>query len=62
LGIDSLGIVVIISIFIGAVITMQMVLNTENPLLPAYVTGLTTRDTLLLEFSSTFCALFWQVK
>lgn len=57
LGIDSLGIVIIISFFIGAVITMQMVLNTENPLLPNYVTGLTTRDTLLLEFSSTILCL-----
>ena len=57
LGVDSLGIVIIISFFIGAVITMQMVLNTENPLLPAYVTGLTTRDTLLLEFSSTILCL-----
>ncbi len=57
LGVDTLGIVIIISFFIGAVITMQMVLNTENPLLPAYVTGLTTRDTLLLEFSSTILCL-----
>ena len=57
LGIDSLGIIIIISFFIGAVITMQMVLNTENPMLPAYVTGLTTRDTLLLEFSSTILCL-----
>lgn len=57
LGIDSLGIIIIISFFIGAVITMQMVLNTENPLLPNYVTGLTTRDTLLLEFSSTILCL-----
>ena len=57
LGIDSLGIIIIISFFIGAVITMQMVLNTENPLLPGYVTGLTTRDTLLLEFSSTILCL-----
>jgi phospholipid/cholesterol/gamma-HCH transport system permease protein len=57
LGVDSLGIVIIISFFIGAVITMQMVLNTENPLLPDYVTGLTTRDTLLLEFSSTILCL-----
>ena len=57
LGVDSLGIVIIISFFIGAVITMQMVLNTENPLLPTYVTGLTTRDTLLLEFSSTILCL-----
>ena len=57
LGIDSLGIIIIISFFIGAVITMQMVLNTENPMLPNYVTGLTTRDTLLLEFSSTILCL-----
>lgn len=34
-----------------------MVLNTENPLLPKYVTGLTTRETLLLEFSSTILCL-----
>lgn len=57
LGIDSLGIIIIISFFIGSVITMQMVLNTSNPLLPGYVTGLTTRDTLLLEFSSTILCL-----
>lgn len=56
-GIDSLAIVVIISTFIGAVITIQMVLNTENPLLPTYSTGLATRDTLLLEFSSSIMCL-----
>ena len=56
-GVDSLGITIIISIFIGAVITLQMVLNTENPLLPKYTTGLVTRDTLLLEFSSTILCL-----
>ena len=56
-GIDSLAIVVIISTFIGAVITIQMVLNTENPLLPTYSTGLATRDTLLLEFSSSIICL-----
>lgn len=57
LGIDSLGITIIISFFIGTAITTQMVLNTENPLLPKYVTGLTTRETLLLEFSSTILCL-----
>ena len=56
-GIDSLWIVVIISTFIGAGITIQMVLNTENPLLPTYSTGLATRDTLLLEFSSSIMCL-----
>lgn len=56
-GLQSLGITIIISIFIGSAITMQMVLNTENPVLPKYVTGLTTRETLLLEFSSTILCL-----
>ena len=57
LGLNSLGIVIIISIFIGAIMTIQTKLNTENPLLPRYSTGLVTRDTLLLEFSSTIMCL-----
>ena len=57
LGLKSLGIVIIISIFIGAIMTIQTKLNTENPLLPRYSTGLVTRDTLLLEFSSTIMCL-----
>ena len=57
LGLESLPIVVIISVFIGAIMTIQTKLNTENPLLPAYSTGLVTRDTLLLEFSSTIMCL-----
>lgn len=57
LGINSLGIVLIISIFIGAIITIQMRINTTNPLMPVYSTGLATRDTMLLEFSSTIMCL-----
>ena len=57
LGLESLPIVIIISIFIGAIMTIQTKLNTENPLLPSYSTGLVTRDTLLLEFSSTIMCL-----
>jgi phospholipid/cholesterol/gamma-HCH transport system permease protein len=49
--------VIIISVFIGAIMTIQTKLNTENPLLPTYSTGLVTRDTLLLEFSSTILCL-----
>ncbi len=55
-GLDSLGITIIISVFIGAVITIQMVLNTDNPFL-TYLTGLATRDTILLEFSSSILCL-----
>ncbi len=56
-GLQSLPIVVIISIFIGAILTIQTKMNTENPLLPTYTTGLLTRETLLLEFSSTILCL-----
>jgi phospholipid/cholesterol/gamma-HCH transport system permease protein len=57
LGINSFGIVVIISLFVGAVITIQTNYNIENPILPRYLVGVTVRDSLLLEFSSTMVAL-----
>ncbi len=57
LGIDSITIIVIISIFMGVIMTMQTILNTENPMLPVYTTGLVLRDTYLLEFSSTIMSL-----
>ncbi len=57
LGLGSLGIVIIISIFMGAVITLQTAYNLENPLIPTYLVGLTTRDSMLLEFSSTMVCL-----
>jgi len=57
LGINSIGIVILISIFMGAVITLQTRYNLENPLLPLYIIGLTARDTMLLEFSSTMVGL-----
>ena len=56
-GINSFAIVVIISLFVGAVITIQTNFNIENPLLPDYLVGVTVRDSLLLEFSSTMVAL-----
>ncbi len=57
LGINSIGIVIIISIFMGAVITLQTRYNFENPLIPLYLIGLTARDSMLLEFSSTIVGL-----
>ncbi|MDR1592350.1 MAG: ABC transporter permease [Prevotellaceae bacterium] len=57
LGVNSIGIIVLISVFIGAIMTMQTILNTENPMLPRYSTGLVLRDTLLLEFSSSIMSL-----
>ncbi|MBD5179500.1 MAG: ABC transporter permease [Muribaculaceae bacterium] len=57
LGIDSIPLVITISVFIGAVITIQMQLNISSPLLPAYAVGLTTREIILLEFSSSILCL-----
>ena len=57
LGINSIGIVIIISVFMGAVVTLQTSYNLENPLIPLYLIGLTARDTMLLEFSSTIVGL-----
>ncbi len=57
LGVDSIPLVIIISIFIGAVITIQMTINIVSPMIPSYSTGLATREILLLEFSSTMMSL-----
>ncbi|HPT13007.1 MAG TPA: ABC transporter permease [Bacteroidales bacterium] len=57
LGLRSTGIVIIISFFMGAVLTLQTAYNTENPIYPTYLIGLTCRDSILLEFSSTIVAL-----
>jgi phospholipid/cholesterol/gamma-HCH transport system permease protein len=57
LGLTSVGIIAIISFFMGAVITLQTAYNTENPIYPKYLIGLGTRDSMILEFSSTIAAL-----
>lgn len=57
LGIDSIPLVAIISVFIGAVITIQMQLNVISPLVPSYSVGLATREIVLLEFSSSILCL-----
>ncbi len=57
IGVDSIGIVIIISIFIGAVVAIQQYLNIEDPLIPKYLIGLVTRDALILEFSPTLVSL-----
>lgn len=57
LGVDSIPLVIVISLFIGAVITIQMTINIVSPLIPSYSTGLATREILLLEFSSTMMCL-----
>ncbi|MFZ4414955.1 MAG: MlaE family ABC transporter permease [Bacteroidales bacterium] len=57
LGLDSLGIVAIISIFMGAVVTIQMAFNVDSPLIPLYTIGFATRKSVILEFSPTIVSL-----
>lgn len=57
LGIHSVGIVAIISVFMGGIITLQLTYNMVSPLMPSYIIGLGNRDTLILEFSSTVLSL-----
>ena len=48
LGVNSVGIVIIISIFIGGIMTIQFAYRMANPLYPVDLVGLGTRYTLLL--------------
>lgn len=57
LGVDSLWIVVFISVFIGAVLTIQVSLNIQSPIIPDFTVGYITREVILLEFSSSIMCL-----
>jgi phospholipid/cholesterol/gamma-HCH transport system permease protein len=57
LGVDSLGIVAIISVFMGAVVALQTAFNIDSPLIPAYTVGFTTRQSMILEFAPTVISL-----
>jgi phospholipid/cholesterol/gamma-HCH transport system permease protein len=57
LGVDSLGIVIIISIFVGAVVALQTAYNIDSPLIPLTMVGFTTRQSIILEFSPTMISL-----
>ncbi len=57
LGIGSFGIITIISVFMGAVITLQTASNIDSALVPAYTVGYAARQSVILEFSPTIIAL-----
>lgn len=57
IGLSSLGIVALMSIFMGAVIALQTASNMDSPLLPGYTVGFTVRQSIILEFSPTIIAL-----
>ena len=55
--IGSLGIVAFISFFVGGVVTIQTALNIDNPLIPRYLVGFATRQSIILEFAPTFISV-----
>ncbi len=57
LGVKSLGIVALLSVFMGAVITIQTSTNIDSAWIPAYVVGFTARQSTILEFSPTIISL-----
>jgi ABC-type transport system involved in resistance to organic solvents, permease component len=57
LGLGSIPIVLIISIFFGAAIVIQMMLNLDSPLYPSWIYGYVSRKAIMLEFSPTVISL-----
>lgn len=57
IGISSLTIVSIISVFMGGIIAIQAAYSFTSPLIPLYAVGFTTRESMLLEFSPTVILL-----
>jgi phospholipid/cholesterol/gamma-HCH transport system permease protein len=57
LGIGSLGIVIIISIFMGAVSALQTAYQLVTPLIPRATIAQIVRDTVILEFAPTLVCI-----
>lgn len=57
IGISSLPIISIISVFMGGIITIQAAFGFNSPWVPLYAVGFTTRESILLEFSPTIVCL-----
>lgn len=57
IGIGSLPIVIIISFFLGAVMTVQTAAQLVNPMVPLSTIGIIVRDGMILEFAPTFLSI-----
>ena len=57
IGINSLPIVAIISLFIGMVITIQTATAIDSPFVPDMLIGFTSRESMIKEFSTTIICL-----
>ena len=57
LGLGSLGLISIISLFMGAVVTLQTLSAITSPLIPLYTVGFATRQSFILELAPTIMCL-----
>lgn len=57
IGVQSLGIVALLSIFMGGVITLQTASNIDSAWIPTYTIGFASRQSVILEFSPTLISL-----
>ena len=57
LGIKSLGIVILMSAFMGAVIVIQSATAIDAAWIPDYTVGFTAKQSIILEFSPTIMSL-----
>ena len=57
LGFNSIALTAIISAFIGAVVALQMAITLESAFIPHFMIGYSTREVMVLEFSSIVVAL-----
>ena len=57
LGVDSLPLVLVISVFMGAAVVIQLLLNLDNPIYPSWMYGFASRKVMVLEFSPTMIGL-----
>lgn len=57
LGLSSVWIVSIISLFVGAIVTIQTALNLDDSLIPDYYVAIAARESIILEFSPTMVSL-----
>lgn len=57
LGVESLGIVLFISAFMGGIVALQTAYNIDSPLIPLTTVGFAARQSIILEFSPTIISL-----
>jgi len=57
LGLSSIPLVIFISLFMGAVLTIQTAINLDDPFIPDLYIGVAVREGIVLEFSPTIVSL-----